>query len=147
MGTCPGLCHDEVVENSVVSVLIADDQAPFRSAARAVVGVTPGFEVVGEAESGETAVELVESLEPDLVLMDIHLPGIDGIEAARRIAGSRPRTVTFLISSYRSDDLPAEARSSGAAAYIRKEDFEAQLLSELWRTRGDAGWRNGRGPG
>jgi DNA-binding NarL/FixJ family response regulator len=135
------------MEKSVVSVLIADDQAPFRGAARAVVGVTPGFEVVGEAESGETAVELVESLKPDLVLMDIHLPGIDGIEATRRIAESRPATVTFLISSYRADDLPAEARSSGAAAYIHKEDFEAQLLSELWKTRGDAAWRNGTEPG
>jgi two-component system invasion response regulator UvrY len=134
------------MENSVVSVLIADDQAPFRSAAAAVVGVTPGFEVVGEAESGETAVELVDALKPDLVLMDIHLPGIDGIEAARRIAGSHPVTLTFLISSYQADDLPAEARSSGAAAYIHKEDFEAELLSELWRTRGDAGWRDGRAP-
>jgi two-component system invasion response regulator UvrY len=135
------------MENSVVSVLIADDQAPFRSAARAVVGVTPGFEIVGEAETGETAVEMVESLRPDLVLMDIHLPGISGIEATRRIAESNPVTVTFLISSYDEDDLPPEARSSGAAAYIHKEDFEARLLSELWNARGDAGWRNGRKSG
>jgi two-component system, NarL family, invasion response regulator UvrY len=135
------------VQKSAVSVLIADDQAPFRSAARAVVGMTPGFEVVGEAESGEAAVELVESLEPDLVLMDIHLPGISGIEATRRISGSRPHTVTFLVSSYQADDLPAAARSSGAAAYIHKEDFGARLLSELWESRGDAEWRLGPGPG
>ena len=141
MGRPEGLCHDDGVEDLTVTVLIADDQAPFRSAARAVVGIAPGFEVVGEAESGEAAVELVEALEPDLVLMDIHLPGISGIEATRRIAGSRPLTVTFLVSSYQADDLPAEARSSGAAAYINKEDFEAQLLSELWKSRGDAGWR------
>jgi two-component system, NarL family, invasion response regulator UvrY len=131
------------VENLTVTVLIADDQAPFRSAARAVVGIASGFEVVGEAESGEAAVELVEALKPDLVLMDIHLPGINGIEATRRIAGSCPLTVTFLVSSYQADDLPVEARSSGAAAYINKEDFEAQLLSELWKTRGDAEWRHG----
>jgi two-component system, NarL family, invasion response regulator UvrY len=129
------------VESLPVTVLIADDQAPFRSAARAVVGIAPGFEIVGEAESGEAAVELAEELKPDLVLMDIHLPGISGIEAARRIAGSSPLTVTFLVSSYQADDLPAEARSSGAAAYINKEDFEAQLLSDLWESRGDAEWR------
>jgi two-component system invasion response regulator UvrY len=133
------------VENLTVTVLIADDQAPFRSAARAVVGIAPGFELVGEAESGEAAVELVEALKPDLVLMDIHLPGISGIEAARRIAGSSPLTVTFLVSSYEEEDLPVEARSSGAAAYINKEDFEAGLLRELWETRGDAGWRRGAG--
>ena len=128
---------------SSVTVVIADDQAPFRRAAGAVVRVTPGFQVVGEAESGEAAVELVDSLEPELVLMDIHLPGINGIEAARRIAGSHPATVTFLVSSYQAEDLPAEARSSGAAAYIHKEDFGPELLSALWETRGDAEWRAG----
>jgi two-component system, NarL family, invasion response regulator UvrY len=105
--------------------------------------MTPGFDVVGEAETAEAALEMVETLEPDLVLMDIHLPGIDGIQAARKIADSRPTTLTFLISSYRATDLPAEARSSGAAAYIHKEDFEAELLRALWEAQGDAAWRNG----
>jgi DNA-binding NarL/FixJ family response regulator len=126
-----------------VNVLIADDQAPFRRAASSVVRVTPGFEVVGEAESGEAAVDLVGSLAPDLVLMDIHLPGISGIEAARRIAASHPATITFLVSSYQAEDLPPEARASGAVAYIHKEDFGSELLSELWETRGDASWRSG----
>src|SRR3954463_9115185 len=123
------------MENSVVTVLIADDQAPFRNAARAVVTMTPGFQVVGEAETGEAAVEMVEALQPNLVLMDIRLAGIDGIEAARRIADSRPATLTFLISSYEAADLPAAARSSGAAAYIHKEDFEADVLRSLWEAR------------
>ena len=129
------------MQGADVRVLIADDQAPFRSAAKAVVRMTPGFEVVGEADSAEAAVALVESLAPDLVLMDIHLPGISGIEAARRIAEARPVTITFLVSSYQAGDLPTAARSSGAAAYIRKEDFGAELLSALWETRGDAAWR------
>jgi two-component system cell cycle response regulator DivK len=68
-----------------VSVLIVDDQAPFRSAARAVLALSPGFAAVAEADSGEAAVAAAAELTPALVLMDIHLPGIDGIEALRRL--------------------------------------------------------------
>lgn len=124
-----------------VNVLIVDDQAPFRGAARAVVGATPGFAVVGEAESGEQGVEMAASLEPDLVLMDVNLPGIDGVEAVRRITTSRPDTVAFLLSTYRSEDLPSGARECGAAAYIRKEEFEPALLERLWADGGDPAWR------
>lgn len=139
MGGLPRLCHDALVperDENAVAVLIADDQEHFREAARAVVGATPGFEVVGEADSGEVAIEKVDSLAPDLVLMDIKMDGIDGIEAARRIALRRPGTVTFLVSTYRATDLPADARSSGAAAYIHKEQLGPQLLAELWARRG-----------
>ena len=73
-----------------VPVLIVDDQAPFRRAARAVVTATPGFEVVGEAESGEEAVEMAAALVPGLVLMDINLPGINGIEATYTITTPPP---------------------------------------------------------
>ncbi|MGH2766519.1 MAG: response regulator transcription factor, partial [Actinomycetota bacterium] len=68
-----------------VRVLIVDDQEPFRQAARAVVELTDGFEVAGEAETGEAAVDAARGLGPDLVLMDVNLPGIDGLEATRRI--------------------------------------------------------------
>jgi two-component system invasion response regulator UvrY len=124
------------MEDSAVTVLIVDDQAPFRDAASAVVGATPGFEVIAEAESGEQAVELVEARVPDLVLMDINMTGMSGIDATRRITDSHPGIVTFLVSTYRESDLPAAARSSGAAAYIHKEDFGPKLLSELWTTAG-----------
>ena len=92
-----------------VPVLIVDDQAPFRRAARAVVTATPGFEVVGEAESGEEAVEMVDALSPGLVLMDINLPGINGIEATRRITAAHPGAVVMLLSTYQAGDLPADA--------------------------------------
>jgi two-component system, NarL family, invasion response regulator UvrY len=115
-----------------VRVLVADDQAPFRRAARAVVGATPGFELVAEADSGEQAAELAKSLQPDLVLLDIHMPGIGGIEASRRIAGKGEEAVTVLLSSYREEDLPKEARTCGAAAYVHKEDFGPRLLRALW---------------
>jgi DNA-binding NarL/FixJ family response regulator len=115
-----------------VRVLIADDQAPFRRAAGSVLGSSPDFELVGEAISGEEAVMLVDSLAPDVVLMDIKMPGIGGIEAARAIAALRPHTLTILLSTYREQDLPADARTCGAAAYLHKSDFAAHALRELW---------------
>jgi len=113
---------------SPVGVLIVDDQAPFRRAARAVVSATPGFEVVGEAESGEEAVDLAADLAPAMVLMDINLPGINGIEATRRITRARPEVVTVLLSTYREEDLPAGADDCGAATYVHKEEFGPTVL-------------------
>jgi DNA-binding NarL/FixJ family response regulator len=124
--------------SSPVPVLIVDDQAPFRRAARAVLAATPGFDAVGEAENGEQALSLVDSLAPALVLMDINMPGIDGIEASRRIVDGHPGTVVFLLSTYRADDLPANARSCGAADYIHKEDFGSAVLRDLWQRHGHA---------
>jgi DNA-binding NarL/FixJ family response regulator len=120
-----------------VPVLIVDDQAPFRRAARAVVTATPGFEVVGEAESGEEAVELYESLAPGLVLMDINLPGINGIEATRRIRAAHPSAVVMLLSTYQMSDLPSDARASGAVKYVHKEDFGPAVVREVWARFGD----------
>ena len=121
-----------------VPVLVVDDQAPFRRAARAVLAATPGFDAVGEAESGEQAIDLVGSLAPALVLMDINMPGIDGIEASRRIVEGHPGTVVFLLSTYRADDLPAGALDCGAAGYIHKEDFGSAVLRDLWARHGHA---------
>jgi two-component system invasion response regulator UvrY len=117
-----------VSPSAPVGVLIVDDQAPFRRAARAVVTATPGFEVVGEAESGEEAVDLATDLGPGLVLMDINLPGINGIEATRRITTANPGVVTVLLSTYREEDLPPGADDCGAAAYVHKEEFGPAVL-------------------
>ena len=115
-----------------VPVLIVDDQAFFRGAAQAVLAVTPGFTAVGEADSGEEAIIRVGELRPGLVLMDIHLPGINGIEATRRIRGAHPGTAVLLLSTYRAEDLPADARDCGAIAYLHKEDFEPEVLERIW---------------
>ena len=116
-----------------VSVLIVDDQIFFRRAAATVVRVTPGFELVGEAESGEEAVELATSLHPSMVLMDINMPGINGIEATRRITADLPGTVVVLLSTYQVEDLPADAHSSGMAAYVNKDEFGPHVLTNVWR--------------
>lgn len=120
---------------AAISVLIVDDQAPFRRAAAAVVKVTGGFEVVGEAESGEQAVELAGTLTPQMVLMDINMGGISGIEATRRITSGWPQVVVVLLSTYQAQDLPADARTSGARAYVNKEEFGPQVLEDVWAQR------------
>jgi DNA-binding NarL/FixJ family response regulator len=102
---------------------------------RTMVRVAPGFELVGEAGTGEEAVALAHEVHPDLVLMDINLPGMGGIAATRDIVDDLPATVVFLCSTYRHDDLPADAATSGAAAYVHKEELGAGLLRQLWRER------------
>ncbi len=118
-----------------IAVLIVDDQAPFRRAARAVVTATSGFDVVAEAESGEEAVELAAQLSPGLVLMDINLPGINGIEATRQIKAARPETIVMLLSTYQAADLPADAKDCGAARYVNKEEFGPQVILDTWAAR------------
>lgn len=127
------------MDEQPVSVLIVDDQAPFRRAAAAVVKVTRGFEVVGEAGSGEEAVELVGAVAPRLVLMDINMGGISGIEAARRIVAASPDVTVVLLSTYQADDLPADAATSGAIAYVTKEEFGPQVLQDVWGRRNGGG--------
>ncbi len=120
---------------SEVPVLIVDDQALFRRAASTVVKLTAGFEVVGEADSGEAAIEQVEKLHPGLVLMDINMGGINGIEATRRITAIHPEVAVVLLSTYQAEDLPADAPSSGMAAYVNKEEFGPVVLQALWNDR------------
>ncbi|MGH8775564.1 MAG: response regulator [Jiangellaceae bacterium] len=113
---------------SLVDVLVVDDQEPFLAAARFVVGATPGFRVAGEARTGEEAVELAASLGPALVLMDINLPGISGIEATRRVLSATPEMVVILMSTYQAADLPDDARTCGARAYVNKEDLTPEVF-------------------
>lgn len=116
-----------------VGVLIVDDQAPFRAVARTVVDLAPGFEVVGEAESAEDALDLAATTAPGLVLMDINLPGMSGIDAARALTADGAGEVqVVLLSTYTEADLPAGARSCGALAYVHKEDLSPALLRQLW---------------
>jgi len=112
-------------------VLVVDDQAPFRSVAASVIRLVRGWQMVGEAETGEEAVRLTAQLEPDLVLMDINLPGINGIQATQQILHGRPGVAVVLVSTYALDDLPEEASRCGALAYVRKDDLTPRLLRSL----------------
>jgi DNA-binding NarL/FixJ family response regulator len=117
-------------DGATVRVLTVDDQRPFRVAAAAVVRRAAGFELVGEAASGEDALRAVAELAPDLVLMDVNLPGIDGIEATRRLRASGAGPVVVLLSTYDEDEF--EFEGSGAAAYVTKAAFGPERLAEVW---------------
>ncbi|MDQ3612239.1 MAG: response regulator transcription factor [Actinomycetota bacterium] len=121
------------MSNMTVRVVIVDDQEPFRQAARMVVELTDGFEVVGEAETGEASIDVVRDLDPDLVLMDVNLPGIDGLEATRRILAGAPNArVILVLSTYEAEEYAPRAAEAGAAAYIPKSAFGPDTLADAW---------------
>jgi two-component system, NarL family, invasion response regulator UvrY len=115
-----------------VRVLIVDDLEPFRRAARAVVEATADFEVAGEAADGEASVEAAESLRPDIVLMDVNLPGISGLEATRRIRATAPWIMVLLMSTREAQEFAGKAAECGAAGYLPKSSLTPEQLMELW---------------
>jgi two-component system, NarL family, invasion response regulator UvrY len=116
-----------------VHVLIVDDHPTFRRAARRVLGRLAGFEVVGEADTGEESIEAARLLRPDLVLMDVHLPDISGVEASRRILSQAThRPVVFLLSTYEAAEYVSQTAGCGAAAYLAKAEFGSATLASAW---------------
>ena len=115
-----------------VRVLVVDDQAPFRRAMAAVVEETDGFRVVGQASSGEESLEAAATLQPDLVLMDVNLPGIDGLEATRRLRVVGPSPVVLLLSTYDEEAGVEFVAESGAAGYVTKSAFGPDRLVAEW---------------
>ena len=112
-----------------VRVLVVDDQEPFRLAAAAVVAATDGFQVVGSAASGEASLVAVDELRPDLVLMDIHLPGIDGVESTQQIRKRQPGVRVLLLSTH---DRYDDAGRCGAVGYLPKRTLDPSRLREVW---------------
>jgi DNA-binding NarL/FixJ family response regulator len=119
------------MSGAAVRVLVADDSVAFREAASDVVAATPGFELVGATESGDRAVAIVEAAQPDLVLLDLRMPGVDGLEAARRIQEAAARTMVVLISA----DGDALARGRQGLPTIDKRSLSPMTLLEVWRER------------
>jgi DNA-binding NarL/FixJ family response regulator len=115
----------------LVRVLAVDDQRPFREAARRVVDATAGFAWAGEACSGAEAVDLVRECEPDIVIMDVRMPDMDGIDAARLVAAERPDVTVLLVSAEPLASPAADLLRSRAAAFSRKQNFGPALLRLL----------------
>ena len=115
-----------------VRVIIVDDQEPFRSAARLVVELTDGFEVVGEAATGEDGIRMVGDLQPDLVLMDIKMPGMDGLEATRQLVAEGVSAKIVVLSTYAAEEYEHLALDAGAIAFLSKSDFGPAELAAIW---------------
>jgi two-component system invasion response regulator UvrY len=116
-----------------VRVWVVDDQASYRLATAATLAAMDDFVMAGECETGESAVELIPDDGVGIVLMDIHMPGMGGIEATRRIRAAHPDLMIVLMSTYDVEDLPAGAADCGAASYLHKEHLSPDLLTRLWR--------------
>jgi two-component system, NarL family, invasion response regulator UvrY len=121
---------------STVGVLVVDDQPPFLMAARRLIESTPGFESMGEATSGEWAVTLAAVLRPDLVLIDVRMPGLDGLAAARCITLARSASAVVLVSTDPEDVTAEAADGCGAVAVIGKQHLRPTTLTALWQRCG-----------
>jgi DNA-binding NarL/FixJ family response regulator len=115
-----------------IRIATADDHPPFRDAARALVTAMPDFELVGESADGEEALRLVRECDPDMVLLDVRMDGMDGIEVASRLSAEDPTRVIVLVSSADLRPLAGLARSCGADALVHKHWLTRNLLRGLW---------------
>jgi YesN/AraC family two-component response regulator len=123
-----------MVTERAVTVLTVDDQAIFLRALRELIAATPGFVEIGQATSGPEALELTAELRPELVLLDVRMPGMDGIETARRLLESESDAVIVLISLEEFPDAASDLE--GVAATVRKRDLSRRALQGIWAAYG-----------
>jgi len=114
-----------------IRVLLADDHKLIRAGLVLVVQQQPDLSVIGEADDGRQAVQLVESLKPDVVVMDIGMPNLNGIEAARQITASRPDTAVVILSMHADEGYVLRALKAGARAYLLKDSATTDLVQAI----------------
>jgi two-component system invasion response regulator UvrY len=117
----------------MVSLLLVDDHALFRSGMRSILDARDDMQVIGEADTGEAAVEMVRRSAPDVVLMDIHMPGIGGIEATRRILRQAPHTKVIALTALDDEPFPSKLLDAGAVGYITKGCPAEELVEAIQR--------------
>lgn len=118
-----------------IRILIADDHAPFREGLRALLTSMPDMTVAGEAEDGEAAVRSAAKLQPDVILMDIQMPGVNGIEATRQIHQSSPHIGVIVLTMFEDDDSVFAAMRAGARGYLLKGADQAEILRAIHSVR------------
>lgn len=116
---------------SLLRILIADDHPIFRDGICALLGATPMMQVVGEARNGDEAVELAASLQPDVILMDLQMPGLHGIEATRRIMQSNPHIRVLVVTMFQDDSSVFSAMRAGARGYVLKDATKEEILRAI----------------
>jgi CheY-like chemotaxis protein len=115
-----------------VRIVTVDDQPHFHASAKAIVAAMPGFTVVAESRDGPTALRDVSALDPDMVIVDVRMNGMDGVELTERLRGADPTRVLVLATTVDTTALAGLARSCGASALVRKHWLTPRLLRGLW---------------
>ena len=122
-------------QQGVVRVFCADDQRIFRKVLRELIAATPGLSHIGEAACGREAIAAVAALRPDLVLMDVHMPGLDGFEATRLMVERRRDLVVVVMSADRLDRPPEFSPRGGEVVVVGKQDLSPRVLLDVWHGR------------
>lgn len=121
-----------------VKILIADDNDVLRNSLRAFLESHPGWTVCGEAFDGRDAVEKAAALEPDVILLDVSMPNLDGFEAARRIRANQPKAQIIFVTQHDSNELAVQAAEAGVRGYISKSKIIRQLIPAVEAAVGQA---------
>lgn len=116
---------------SRIRVLLVDDQALFREALAILLGIDPGIEVVGEASDGEAALQVAQKLRPDVILMDLRMPGVNGVEGTSRIRKALPNTRVLVLTTFEEDEEVFAAIQAGASGYLLKASPSAKLIEAI----------------